>query len=68
VGVRLMDGDGKGAAVIQLSGTALVLAGVVLAPGEAGLLGPAIGFVIAQSLVAAVVVAGLVRRPRGVVE
>jgi len=67
VAVRLMNGDGRGAAAIQLSGSALVLLGVVLAPHDAGLLGPASGFVLAQGIVAAFVLPGLVRRLRGVI-
>jgi O-antigen/teichoic acid export membrane protein len=66
VAIRLMDGDGMGAARIQLSCTALVVGGVLLVPTGVHLQGPALGFVLAQVLVGALVVPSLVRRLRGV--
>ncbi|MFI5613733.1 hypothetical protein [Amycolatopsis sp. NPDC051903] len=66
VATRLMDGDGMGAARIQLAGTTLVVGGVLLAPASAGLPGPALGFVLAQVLVGALVAPSLVRKLRGV--
>ena len=68
VGVRLARGDGRSAAAIQLSSTALVLLGVLLAPPGAGLVWPAAGFVLAQAAVATVIGAavlpGVLRRAR----
>lgn len=63
VGARLAEGDGKGAAAIQVSSTVLVLLGVLCTP-VGGLAGPATGFLLAQSLVAAAVLPGLIRRLR----
>jgi hypothetical protein len=61
VGVRLAAGRGLAAAIVQLSTTVLVLAAVLLGPDEIGLDGPAIGFLVAQVAVAAVVGPGLFR-------
>lgn len=61
VGVRLAAGRGLAAAVVQVSSTVLVLSAVLLAPGSTGLVGPAIGFLGAQVVVAAVVGPGLFR-------
>jgi hypothetical protein len=66
VAVRLMDGDGMSAARVQLSGAALVVGGVLLVPAGWHLPGPALGFVLAQVVVGALVVPSLVRRLRGV--
>ncbi|MBB4684451.1 hypothetical protein [Amycolatopsis jiangsuensis] len=67
VATKLMDGNGLGAARIQLSGTVLVVAGVVLLPSAVGIAGPALGFTLAQIAVAGTVLPGLIRRMRGVV-
>ncbi|WP_026361598.1 hypothetical protein [Amycolatopsis nigrescens] len=64
VAVRLMAGDGKGAGAIQASSAVLVLLGVLLAPAGAALLGPALGYLLAQCLVLVVVLPGLIRRFR----
>lgn len=64
VASRLMDGDGPGAARVQLSGTALVVAGVLLVPAGWHLPGPALGFVLAQVVVGALVLPSLLRRLR----
>jgi hypothetical protein len=66
VAVRLMDGDGIRAARVQLSCTALVVAGVLVTPAELHLPGPAFGFLLAQVLVGATVLPSLIRRFRGV--
>jgi hypothetical protein len=66
VAVRLMDGDGIRAARVQLSCTALVVAGVLLTPSALHLPGPALGFLVAQVLVGAAVLPSLIRRFRGV--
>jgi O-antigen/teichoic acid export membrane protein len=64
IGLRLAEGDGRGAAAIQMSSTVLVLLGVVCAPVSAGLTGPALGFLLAQAVVAAAVWPALARRLR----
>lgn len=61
VGVRLASGRGLAAAIVQASTTVLVLSAVLLAPDEMGLTGPAIGFLVAQIVVAAAVGPGLFR-------
>lgn len=61
VGVRLAAGKGLTAAIVQASSTVLVLSAVLLAPGSTGLVGPAIGFLAAQIVVASAVGPGLFR-------
>ncbi|MFC0434420.1 hypothetical protein [Kutzneria buriramensis] len=61
VGVRLAAGRGLAAAIVQASSTVLVLSAVLLAPGSTGLVGPAVGFLAAQVVVAAAVGPGLFR-------
>lgn len=64
VGIRQAEGDGRGAATIQGASTVGVLTGVLLAPSGLGLAGPALGYLIAQSIVAGAVLPGLRRRFR----
>jgi len=61
VGACLAAGASRRAGLIQAASTVLVLAGVLLAPRSMSLAGPAIGFLAAQVLVAAVVVPPLLR-------
>ncbi|MGA8116871.1 MAG: hypothetical protein WCA46_24820, partial [Actinocatenispora sp.] len=61
VGASLAGGNSRRAGLIQASSTVLILIGVWLAPHSLGLAGPAIGFLVAQLLVAALVAPPLLR-------